>query len=407
MTDRILNMGVIGLGRAFTLMLPALSRHPYVRLAAAADPRPEALRQFAADFAAKTYRTAADLCADPAVEAVYIASPHEFHVEHVTAAAAHRKHILVEKPMALTLKDCAAMIEAARKAGVHMIVGHSHSFDAPYRRTRKLIAGGAYGPVRMITALNFTDFLYRPRRPEELATELGGGAVFGQAPHQVDIVRLLGGGLVGSVRAGTGVWDRERPTEGAYSAFLTFAHGACASLTYSGYGHFDTDELCDWIGEMGQPRGRNDYGSARRLLRAVTTPDAETALKTKRAYGVGSSFSAVPPSAHNHFGFVVVSCEKADLRPLPHGVMIYADEKRDFEAIAPPSIPRAEVIDELFDAIAGARAPLHTGEWGMATMEVCFSLLQSAREGREIHLQHQVPDRSQYVGQRGKTGGSH
>ena len=46
----------------------------------------------------------------------------------------------------------------------------------------------------MITALNYTDFLYRPRRPEELDTAQGGGAVFNQAAHQVDIVRLLGGG---------------------------------------------------------------------------------------------------------------------------------------------------------------------------------------------------------------------
>ena len=61
----------------------------------------------------------------------------------------------------------------------------------------------------MITALNYTDFLYRPRRPEELDTAQGGGAVFNQAAHQVDIVRLLGGGRVKSVRAATGAWDRD------------------------------------------------------------------------------------------------------------------------------------------------------------------------------------------------------
>ena len=93
------------------------------------------------------------------------------------------------------------MIAAARHAGVHLIVGHSHSFDAPILRTRALIASGEYGAVRMITALNYTDFLMRPRRPEELDTAQGGGAVFNQAAHQVDIVRLLGGGRVKSVRA--------------------------------------------------------------------------------------------------------------------------------------------------------------------------------------------------------------
>ena len=103
------------------------------------------------------------------------------------------------------------MIAAARSAGVQLVVGHSHSFDRPIRRTREIIASGAVGAPRMITALNFTDFLYRPRRPEELVTEQGGGVVFSQAAHQIDIVRLLGGGRVRSVRASTGAWDPARP----------------------------------------------------------------------------------------------------------------------------------------------------------------------------------------------------
>ena len=69
----------------------------------------------------------------------------------------------------------------------------------------------------MMTALNFTDFMYRPRRPDELDTARGGGAFPSQAAHQIDILRLLGGGQVTSVRAMTGAWDTDR-TEGAYSA---------------------------------------------------------------------------------------------------------------------------------------------------------------------------------------------
>ena len=120
--------------------------------------------------------------------------------------------------------------------------------------------------VRMITALDFTDFLYRPRRPEELATAAGGGAVFNQAAHQVDIVRLLAGGKVRSVRAFTGSWDRARPTEGAYACMLGFDNGVFATLTYSGYAHFDSDEFMGWIGEMGQKKDPTTYGTARRGL---------------------------------------------------------------------------------------------------------------------------------------------
>ncbi len=60
-------------------------------------------------------------------------------------AAAQGKHVLVEKPMAITLDECRAMIEAVRKAGVQLVVGHSHSFNAPILRTRELIDSGEFG----------------------------------------------------------------------------------------------------------------------------------------------------------------------------------------------------------------------------------------------------------------------
>lgn len=395
MPNRQLRLGVIGLGRAFMLMLPTLANDPRLRLVAATDPRPEARQRFAEEFGARAHASLEGLCADPEVEAVYIASPHQFHVEHVAAAAARGLHVLVEKPMALTLADCRAMIDATRRAGVHLIVGHSHSFDAPILRARALIAGGTHGDVRMITALNFTDFLYRPRRPEELDTAQGGGVVFSQAAHQIDIVRLLGGGLVRSVRAATGGWDPARRTEGAYSAFLTFDGGAFATLTYSGYAHFDSDEFCDWVGETGQPRDPAQYGAARSRLRDVASPEEETALKVARTYGAGERAGAALPAEgiryHNHFGLVLASCSRADLRPTAKGVLVYADDRRYLDAVPAPMVPRGEVVDELYDAVVHGHTPLHSGEWGMATLEVCLAILQSAREGREVVPCHQVP----------------
>ena len=388
----VLRLGVAGLGRAFMLMLPTFLRHERVRLVAAADSRPEALDCFARDFGGATHATFDALCADPAVDAIYIATPHQFHVEHVRLAAGHGKHVLVEKPMALTIEDCQAMIASAASAGVQLLVGHSHSYDLPYLRTRALIETGAFGPVRMITALNFTDYLYRPRRPEELDTAQGGGALFSQAPHQVEVVRLLAGSPVSSVRASTGIWDSERRTEGAYAAHLSFTDGVFASLTYNGHGHFDTDALHGWIGELGQQRQEGGYGEGRARLRGLD-PVEEAALKNKRAYG--STVSAAQmrdeptPPAHNHFGMVIVSCERGDLRPMPGGIEIYADAERWFEKLPPPTVPRAEVIDELVDAVLGGRTPLHTGEWGMATTEICLAILQSSNLGRDVTLHHQ------------------
>jgi phthalate 4,5-cis-dihydrodiol dehydrogenase len=370
-------------------MLPTFTAHPRVQLVAAADPRADARASFERDFGAKTYESVASLCADASVEAIYVATPHQHHAEHAIEAAAHGKHVLVEKPMALSVDEAGAMIAAASKASVHLIVGHSHSFDAPVRRAREIVASGAVGRVRMITALNFTDFLYRPRRPEELDTAKGGGVFFSQAAHQVDIVRLLGGGLASSVRTVSGAWDSARPTEGAYGALMTFADGAFASLTYSGYGHFDADEFCGWVSETGRPKDGKTYGAARRALAAITTAEAEAAAKNARNYGGDAH---VPQGApwHEHFGLVIVACEHADLRPTPKGLTIYGDATRDFEPFTRPAVPRAEVIDELCDAVFFGKRPVHDGEWGRATLEVCVAMLRSARTGAEVTLAHQV-----------------
>jgi phthalate 4,5-cis-dihydrodiol dehydrogenase len=391
MAGRALRLGVIGLGRAFSLMLPTFAADPRVRLVAAADPKPEARAQFERDFGT-AHADPEAVCAEPAVEAVYIASPHQMHAAHVRLAAAAGKHVLVEKPMAIALDDCDAMIEAVVRAGVHLIVGHSHSFNRPVLRLHALVASGAFGPVRMIQALNCTDFLYRPRRPEELDTAQGGGVIFSQGAHQIDIVRLIGGGRVESITAATGAWDPARPTEGAYSALMQFEGGAFASASYNGYGHFDSDEFTGWIGELGARKDRSRYGAARRALRAATDPASETALKNARTYG-GPTYA--PPTAaqglaHQHFGFLLASCDGADLRPMPDGVMIYADTREYLEPIAPPTIPRAEVIDELYDAVVHGRAPLHDGIWARATLEVCLAILSSAQERRPVSLRLQA-----------------
>src|SRR5262245_25971070 len=221
-----LRVGVIGLGRGFVLMAPTFRADSRWRLVAAADPRSEARARFAAEFGGRSYAEAEALCADPDVDVVYVASPHPHHAAHAIAAARAGKHVLVEKPMALDVAEAAAMIAAARAAGTELVVGPSHGYDAPVARAAELIAGGRYGAVRMVTAFNYTDFLYRPRRPEELDPVQGGGVVLGQAAHQVDVVRRLVGAPVVSVRAHVGAWDPARRADGAYSAFLTFDGGA-------------------------------------------------------------------------------------------------------------------------------------------------------------------------------------
>ncbi|MBC7436878.1 MAG: Gfo/Idh/MocA family oxidoreductase [Bdellovibrionales bacterium] len=376
-------------------MLPTFLGDPRVRLCGAADPIAAARMQFESDFGAPAHDSVEALCASPGIDAVYVATPHQFHADHVCIAAAAGKHVLVEKPMAITLDECTRMIDAARAASVHLIVGPSHSFDRPIKRAREIIDSGLYGQVRMITALDFTDFLYRPRRPEELDTRAGGGVVHSQAAHQMDIVRLLGGGMVNSVRAHTGAWDARRPTEGAYSALLGFEGGAFCSATYSGFAHYDTDALMDAIGESGQPKPSSEYGAARRKLAQAVSPAKEIEMKAARNYG-GSGWAPSPAAGgqtHQHFGPLIVSLDGADLRPMPTGIAVFADGAQHVEALERPAYPRKEVMDELHAAVVDGKPPVHSGEWGRATTEVCLAILTSARTRAEVIPRWQVPVR--------------
>lgn len=395
----ILRFGIAGLGGAAASMLPSIARHPGVKITAGADLREEAREKFRGEFQAEVYEKVEDLCKSRNIDAVYIATPHEFHAAHVMMAADYRKHVIVEKPMALTIEDCERMNAAAERNGIRLLVGHTHSFDPPILKIREIVRGGELGRLGMIHTWNFTNFLYRPRRPEELDTNLGGGVIFNQVPHQIDIVRWIGGGLVRSVRSTTGIWDPTRPTEGSHATYLEFLDGAAATVVYSGYDHFDTDEFHFWIGESGEPK-EPGHGRTRKALRNVTDPHEEARLRASSGYGGSRQRRAILSAEqrerhHPHFGITIVSCERGDMRPSPDGVLIYDNEgKRQIPVTLGRVAPdKGRVIDEFYDAVVNDGPLYHDGRWGEATLEVCLAILRSAREKREVSLSHQVANR--------------
>ena len=383
-----LGLAIAGLGMAGAVMVRAAAAHPGVTLVAAADPHGAPRDAFARDFNTRAYADIAELCVDPAVEVVYIATPHQFHAAHAVHAAGAGKHIILEKPMALTLADCDTIIAAVERAKVQLIVGHTHAFDPAVREMRRIVASGELDQLGMIAAWNYTNFLYRPRRPEELDTARGGGILFNQVPHQIDMVRLIGGGRLRSVRAQATRLDPARPTEGSAIVFLEFEDGAAASLVYGGYDFFDSDELHFWINERGAPKPPDQHGAARRALAAEQAEEAR--LRVERyAYGAEAG---PPPNHQPHFGLMIVTCERGEMRASADGLFIYdANGKR--EVALPKSAAmsgRSEVLDDMIAAIRTGQPPLQDGRWGKANVEVTLKLLQSARERREIILEHQA-----------------
>jgi phthalate 4,5-cis-dihydrodiol dehydrogenase len=132
------------------------------------------------------------------------------------------------------------MIKAAERNGAHLAVNVKHSFEPRIRKIREIVCSGELGQLRMLHYWYFSDWLYRPRTAEELDPELGSGVTWRQGPHQFDILRTIGGGLVRSVRAMTGTWDETRAVIGCHAAFLEFEDGAATTAIYSGYDHFNS-----------------------------------------------------------------------------------------------------------------------------------------------------------------------
>jgi phthalate 4,5-cis-dihydrodiol dehydrogenase len=369
-------------GRAF---LPPIRNHAEFELVAVAEPVAETRQSVAAETGAEGFAELPSMLRRARLDAVYIATPTELHAEHADLVFAAGRHVLTEKPMATRLDQAQAMVAAAERAGVALVVGHAHGFDRPIQVMREIVTSGRLGRVRMIHTWNFTDWMYRPRRPDELDIALGGGVTFRQGSHQFDIIRLLGGGMVRSVRASAFDWDPNRRSIGAHTVFMQFEGGITATAVYNGYGYFSTMELISDVTEWGFTEPVEKRPPVRRSFAGASAAD-ELEAKRKRAR------NAIPASAPHqpHFGLTVVSCERGDIRQSPDGLYVYSEQGREEIAVPNDKGPRDLVLDEFAAAITGRAKPVHDGRWGLANLEVCLAAIESSKRGEEIELKHQV-----------------
>ncbi len=349
---------------------------------ALAEPVDAVRNELAARHGVAAYADLPALLAHPGLDAVIIATPTPLHAEQVSQAAAAGLHVLVEKPMAVTLDDARAMVQACGRAGVVLLDGHSHGYDAPIAAMREVIASGELGAAGMVNTWCFSDWVWRPRRPDELDAAQGGGVTLRQGSHQFDILRLLCGGRARSVRAKVFDWQPQRRTGGAHVAFIDFEDGPAATAVYNGYGGFNSMDLCFDISEWGL------------LLPEAVRPrlpapgDQAEEIKAKQARAAGAISSAAPHSPF--FGLTLVSCERGDIRQSPNGLRLYTRDGVRERAVANDRSPRLRVLDEWQAAISHQAPALHSGAWGLANLELCLAALQSAQMGREVFLQEQI-----------------
>jgi phthalate 4,5-cis-dihydrodiol dehydrogenase len=259
---------------------------------------------------------------------------------------------------------------------------------------KQIIQSGRLGGLRAMHVWAYTDWMLRPRTAEELDISQGGGIPYRQGPHQIDTLRLLGGGMVRSVRGTIGQWFGGRSIPGYYSAFLEFEDGTPATLMHNGYGYFLASELVPW----GTNKQRYTY-EERALIRKQLLDGTRDENAAKDEMRIGGSQERVMFGQRggrrlwvpNDLGILIVSCERGDIRQSQYGLFVYSQDGVEDVPLPEEGWSRRAELEEIYNAVVLDRPIRHSGPWGMATLEVSLAIMQSARERREVFLSHQVP----------------
>jgi myo-inositol 2-dehydrogenase/D-chiro-inositol 1-dehydrogenase len=189
-----LGVGLVGCGFvARRRHLPTLRRVPEIEVTALADPDPVALAEAGDRFGiSRRHRSVEELVADPLVEAVAVCVPVGSHVGVALAALTAGKHILMEKPLALTLAEADQLVAAAEHAAPRVMMGFNLRWHRHLRAARRLVASGVLGRIQSISTVFSDPLLSRGGVPAWRSSRAaGGGVLFDKLAHHFDLWRFL------------------------------------------------------------------------------------------------------------------------------------------------------------------------------------------------------------------------
>jgi predicted dehydrogenase len=231
MSDK-LSVGFIGTGNIARSHMEAIKALEQIEIAAVMDVDFSRAQATSEEFGGRACANMDDLLVDESVQAVHVCTPHYQHVDQVVAAARAGKHVLVEKPMALTVADCDRMIVASKEAGKLLMVGQALRYWPIYRQVREMVRSGKIGAVGHQMRRRYSRF-----DPGEghwyLDPEKGGNCVlYAFGPHEYDVLHWMIDSPVVQVYArGTESAERLAGQCDSYSALMTHANGAVSVLT--------------------------------------------------------------------------------------------------------------------------------------------------------------------------------
>jgi len=249
-----LKWGLIGCGDiSQNRVAPALRDLENCNLVAVNRKNVALLESFATQFGAKKwYKEWQDLIADDGIEAVYIATPVNLHMEQTITAAEAGKHVLCEKPMALNMKQCEKMIHACKTNDVKLGVAYYRHFYPVINRIKEIIAHKKIGTVVFSQINAFNKFERKAGEPRYwllLKEQAGGGPMMDVGCHRIEVFL----NLLGPIKKTSGftyniIYDRE--VEDTATALFEFESGSTAILNVT-HAAFEDQDTLDIFGTEG------------------------------------------------------------------------------------------------------------------------------------------------------------
>ncbi|MFW6138865.1 MAG: Gfo/Idh/MocA family protein [Spirochaetota bacterium] len=341
-----MNFGIIGCGGiADRRTIPGMRKSDRVTVSAVEDVDEGTARQVAQKYGIDTYYTSEnELLKDKRIEAVYIGSPVFAHREQVIKAADAGKHILCEKPLALTTKLTEQIIEHCHKTGVTLQVGFMMRYHGYHIKAKQMTAAGRLGQV--VSGRAQLTCWYPPIQGawRQEPSRGGGGALMDMAIHSVDILRYILGDVKEVISFNSNI-THGYPVEDSGIIVLRFENGA--------YG------ICDSFFNIPDE-------SAKGVLEIYGTGGSLLSEGTISQVAGGKMVAYLAPESRGYDA----QQERAGIGPQP----VDADLKDLYLA----------EVEDFIDTVENGRKPMNSGEEALKNFKVIQAAYKSQKEKRSI-----------------------
>ena len=357
MNKSTFNIAILGCGKVAHLHAQAILNLPNANLTAVWSRSKKSAVDFAQHYQTKPFETVSEMVKNAQIDVAIVCTPHPFHREPAIEAARAGANILVEKPLASTLEDADAIIEAGNSAGVKLGVISQRRWYAPVMRIKKAIEAGKIGrPVfGTVNMLGWRDKTYYDADAWRGTWKMeGGGVLVNQAPHQLDLLLWY----MGEIDEVYGLWKNlNHPyieVEDTAVAIVKFKNGGIGNIIVSNSQKPGIYGKVHVHGENGASVGVQTDGGAMFVAGMSTvleppvndlwTVPGEEKLKTKWVKKDTELFNSIDPT-------------------------IFYMERQ---------------IEDFLEALKTEREPLVTGEDGRRTVELFTAIYRSTRDNRPV-----------------------